>query len=190
MATLKNKFIEGMLAQHSIRECDFPRYKYAGGDHYPRERELQSKDRHARTFALLFPGREYDDAVERCPCGKDIQYNCYIKHEDAEYNNSTELIAVGSCCIEKFMGESCTRKCVQCGLHNSRRKSAKCRACTDVYCCRTNCRTKRYKSNELCYTCKYPGNGVCKDCGKAVKGNYQRCYTCNKKFFENYNKSR
>ena len=183
MADLKNKFLVGMEEQHGILEADFPNWSYAGGDHFPRDRELLPRDRHARTFEMLFPGREYPEHTSSCPCGQTVHYNCYIKPKNEKFDHDTRLVAVGSCCVEKFMGESCTRKCAQCGGHNARRTSAKCKACTDVYCSRINCRTKRYKSNELCYCCKYPGNGSCKDCKRPVKGNYQRCYTCSQKFF-------
>ena len=173
-----------MKTIHNIEESDFPKWKYAGGDHWPRERELLPRDRHARTFEQLFPGRDYPDHVDACACGKEIKFNCYLKPQHEKFDNNTTLIAVGSCCIEKFIGEKSTRKCTQCGGHNARRTSSKCMKCTDVYCSRINCRTKRYKSCELCYCCKYPGNGICKDCSKPVKGNYQRCYTCSQQFFK------
>jgi hypothetical protein len=124
----------------------------------------------------------YEQAEKECVCGVKIIWN-HILVEDPEAEE-TEIIIIGSECIDNFLKISRKRKCKFCEVEIRNIKSGMCSECKQIQkikCEKSGCDNKRVKRKKYCNHCLNP-NVYC-PCGEnkktKFKGNYMpHCYEC------------
>ena len=127
------KFIQGLAAHGLTYEDVKQNWKYAGGD----------TGRHSNYYDMAFSHLQEPEYTDRCVCDHVIQENCYI-------TDGTDMIAIGNCCIKKFMNKS-GRTCDKCGEPHKNRVVNRCNICRQ---------------------------GCCDSCGKNINSEYKKCYEC------------
>lgn len=156
-----SRLLEGLKLQHSIYEEDLINYIYWGGDF----------GSHLSYYLFTLKEGIPLEKEERCPCGKDISNNCYIKHLDDD-----KKVIVGSCCIKNFLPNGLKRRCEVCNEPHKRRIINRCQMCEKIKNNSTDI-TEFFKKHEE----KQTEEVLCSDCNKTISNKYKKCYSCYEK---------
>ena len=197
-------FAKGLDQRYNLCMEDVQKnFYYAGGDNGDGEvNELPAKGTPHNNYWILRygPSKERPDRQDKCCCGTNLRYNCYITSDDETF------YVVGSCCIKHFLpnssktcdyrlpnGSMCmeqhnNRKYNLCNTHKKEkeekeRRQAKlskvktCPVCEDKHKAQTTlCQCCR-KTHTLCPKCNeykriYRDTIYCNDC------NFKYCRQC------------
>ena len=99
---LTKKFRRGLMRMYGMTEGDLQDWQYCGGD-YNKDQPWHAKFK--ENFKL---NCEWQPDKDKCVCGVDIYYNCYITNRNRDF-----VITTGRCCIDKFLGPN-RRRCEIC----------------------------------------------------------------------------
>lgn len=162
---ITNRFIEGMLNYNlTSEEIDSGAWKYCGGD----------QGTHREYFYKKFPNTKLPNHTETCVCGvNNLVKNFYI-------TDSTEILIIGSECINSHIPGKKFRNCNICGTEYRKRKDNidKCKDCRDKYC--DKCDEPYQNDEKKCY-CQYPYTCIGCNC-KHANTSKKYCDKCVSKF--------
>ena len=159
---LTQKFIKGLAAYGLTYDDVKQNWKYAGGD----------TGHHSNYYYMAFSHLQQPEHTDRCVCDHVMQENCYT-------TDGTDMIAVGNCCIKKFVNQS-GRTCDKCGEPHKNRKVNRCNLCREEYGDRTyKCdKCGEPHTNRFVNRCESCRRGCCDSCDCPINPNYRECYSC------------
>lgn len=125
------KFFLNLNDIYGIDKEEILEYEWVGG-HYPAiddEIPLINTDeaiRQARRFVKIFPKRDFPAYECECLCETPIKNNAYI----AKNRDYDTIIAIGSCCVRKFITNKMTDTniCTECEIKHRCKKDL-CKDC-------------------------------------------------------------
>jgi hypothetical protein len=192
---LREKFINGLaqLDPPITVEEILKNFKYCGGYCLKCHNGTHTGDcnnrRHMNYYKLNYPKDKYLPFDTECVCGHALTVcNCYLV--DKEDN----LLIIGNCCVDTFLGDIKQRTCEVCGTGHKRRTINRCYDCEKLlnkcavckkWCendlCGDHissvkcllCRSYHNTGNKKCFNC----HGKCLICHKPSK-EYDFCYNC------------
>ena len=143
---LTKKFRKGFMKKYGMTETDLQDWQYCDGD-YNKDQPWHAKFK--ENFKL---NCEWPPDKDKCVCGVDIYYNCYITNRNRDF-----VITTGRCCIDKFLGPN-RRRCEICHKKHRGRKDNMCKECRKTSCC-LDCkqsldRDEPFRKEQLCTECK------------------------------------
>ena len=169
-------FVKG-LSEHGLSFEDIKNWEYCGGNaNSPSEKYFDD-------FVKKFGHMAHPECEDKCICGVEISYNCYItntqitptkKMKKIQYQNKEiPILIVGSCCVKQFM-DGTKLKCSRCTKTIQRRNK-----CSKALC--TSCKNERQMEINELERKKKSEYKQCMDCNNTVLSKYNRCFTCNSK---------
>jgi hypothetical protein len=192
---LYKRFYNQLWEKYGLKKVDILTWKYAGyfhadtykmtdfaNDSLSHEMKLDI-DRGHRLWVdeMGDVPMPYELAEDECVCKVKIIWNHILVNPKAE---ETEMIILGSECIEKFLGISMKRKCQICDKEMRNIKSGICKPCNEkqkIRCKKSGCRNDRVKYKKFCNYCL--NSQVYCPCGENKKTKYKgkympQCYEC------------